>query len=151
MSSQEFIWENIIKDNSNQESIDQFKSFFTEKKCTKGEFLINQGDEGAELYIIKSGKFDVFIHTVDDVNHLIRVRSMSPGSIFGETVLYGNLKRMASVRAEEDSCIFVLSKNRVAEMEKEFPHLAISFHRTIAATMSERLSSLNRLISRLDP
>jgi len=151
MSSQEFIWENIIKDNSNQESIDQFKSFFTEKKCTKGEFLINQGDEGTELYIIRSGKFDVFIHTVDDVNHLIRVRSLNPGSIFGETVLYGNVKRMASVRAEEDSSIFVLSKYRMVDMEKELPHLAISLHRTIAATMSERLNSLNRLISRLDP
>jgi SulP family sulfate permease len=79
------------------------------------------------------------------------VRSITAGSIFGETVLYSDLKRTASVRAEEDSTIFILTKSRMADMEKEFPHLANSLHRAIVALMSARLNSLNRLIGRLDP
>ncbi len=150
-TSPELIWENIIKNASDNESIAQFKSFFTEARCQKGEFLIHRGDEGKELYIIGNGKFDVFIHAMDDDNKLIRVRSITTGSIFGETVLYSDLKRTASVRAEEDSTIFILTKSRMADMEKEFPHLANSLHRAIVALMSARLNSLNRLIGRLDP
>ena len=150
-SSHELIWENIVQDFSNKESIVQFKSYFTEKTCKKGEFLIHQGDEGSELYIISTGKFDVFIQAKEDDNQLIRVRSMTTGSIFGESVLYSDLKRTASVRAEEDSTIFVLTKSRMADVEKEFPRLANYLHRNIVGTMSERLNSLNRLISRLDP
>jgi CRP-like cAMP-binding protein len=113
--------------------------------------LIHQGDEGSELYIISTGKFDVFIHAMNDDHKLIRLRSMTAGSIFGEAVLYSDLKRTASVRAEEDSTIFVLTKSRMADVEKEFPRLANYLHRNIVGTMSERLNSLNRLISRLDP
>jgi CRP-like cAMP-binding protein len=151
VNSPELIWEDIIKDTSNIESVAQFKSYFTERKSKKGEFLIRQGDDGSELYIISSGKFDVFIQAVEDDNQLIRVRSMTAGSIFGESIIYSDLKRTASVRAEEDSTVFVLTKTDMAKMEKEFPRLANYLHRKIVGTMSERLKSLNRLISRLDP
>jgi len=149
--SPKFIWEDIFKDTSDKESIEKFKSFLTERNCKKGEFLIRQGDEGSELYIISSGKFDVFIQAEEDVHQLIRVRSMMAGSIFGESSLYSDLKRTASVRAEEDSTVFVLTKTSMAEMEKQFPRIANHLYRKMIGIMSERLNSLNRLISRLDP
>jgi SulP family sulfate permease len=147
----ELDWESIVKPSESEGSIEQFKSFFTKKTCSKGDYLIRQGDDGDELFIIGEGKFDVFILINDDESSSMRMRSMTTGSIFGEAVLYSNIHRIASVRAEEDSVVFALSKARLTDMENEFPYLANQLHRKIVSIMSQRLNTLLRLLSHLDP
>ena len=147
----ELDWEGIVKPSESEGSIEQFKSFFTKKTCSKGDYLIRQGDDGDELFIIGEGKFDVFILINDDESSSMRMRSMTTGSIFGEAVLYSNIHRIASVRAEEASVVFALSKARLTDMENEFPYLANQLHRKIVGIMSQRLNTLLQLLSHLDP
>jgi len=148
---QEGAWNIFANQIKSHELLEKFKSFFTLKNCIEKEFLIRQGEIGNEMFLVESGRFEAIIESNGNHSHEIRLKTMTIGAIFGETVLYSSLKRTASVRAETEAVVYVLTKERLNEMELKFPDLANALHRFIIGIMSERLLASNRIISRLDP
>ena len=76
-----------------------------------GEILIREGEEGvaaSELYIVKSGDFEV-LQKHKDVN--VRVNRKQAGDIFGEVSLLYSSPRNATVVALTDSSVWVLPRN----------------------------------------
>ena len=81
-----------------------------EREIAAGEILIREGEEGAaasELYVVKSGDFEV-LQKYKDVN--VRENRKQVGDIFGEVALLYSVPRNATVVALSDSSVWVLSR-----------------------------------------
>uniref|UniRef100_A0A383WC48 cGMP-dependent protein kinase n=1 Tax=Tetradesmus obliquus TaxID=3088 RepID=A0A383WC48_TETOB len=81
-----------------------------ERTVSAGEILIKEGDTGlaaAELYVVKSGKFEV-LQRRQGVN--FRVNLKEPGDVFGELALMYNCPRTATVAATTDAAVWVLER-----------------------------------------
>ena len=69
-----------------------------------GSAVVQQGDDGASLYLIKEGLFDVII--ADKI-----VGQLGPGAFFGEMSLLTGAPRSATVMALVDSMVYEVSKD----------------------------------------
>lgn len=83
--------------------------------CSKGEILIKEGDVGmaaSELYVVKTGEFEILENRGEHRNgvNLVRVNTKGPGDIFGEVSLMYSSPRNATVAATVDSTVFVLER-----------------------------------------
>jgi CRP-like cAMP-binding protein len=98
-----------------------------------GYTLMRQGDSGAEMYVIVSGQV-----TVD--RDSTRVNTLGPGDFFGEIALLDGGPRTATVTAEQDCRLLVITHREFHSMMDEFPEIA-----------SEVLNALAHRIRRLEP
>ncbi|XP_039276964.1 cGMP-dependent protein kinase, isozyme 1 isoform X2 [Nilaparvata lugens] len=73
------------------------------QECTKGNYVIREGESGAHLYVAAEGEFEV-IKDGKVLGH------MGPGKAFGELAILYNCTRTASVRAVKDSKVWVLDR-----------------------------------------
>lgn len=97
--------ENIQKIFSKIESID----------VSKGDIIVNQGDNGDYYYIIQSGRCQISrkpTPTAQDIN-LAQIRE---GDAFGEEAIIANTKRNASVSMLTDGRLMRLSKDDFVEL-----------------------------------
>ncbi|MGX9356889.1 cyclic nucleotide-binding domain-containing protein [Roseobacteraceae bacterium S113] len=115
--------------------------------CDAGETLIRAGDAGQDIYLIDSGRLAVF--TSLQGMSLMRVRALLPGTFVGEISGYLSKARTADVVAETDSLVYRIGPEFVSSLESEAPHLAVHWHRMMAATLAERVDRTNRLLSEL--
>lgn len=80
-----------------------------ERKYSKGDRVIKQGDDGDVLYIVESGTLDC--HKLFSGNteptHLL---TYEPGGSFGELALLYNCPRAASIVANEDSVLYSVDR-----------------------------------------
>jgi cAMP-dependent protein kinase regulator len=68
-----------------------------------GVNAVRQGDLGDCLYVIASGEFDVFVNDK-------KVAVRGKGTMFGELALMYNSPRAATVRANQDSVVWMIDR-----------------------------------------
>jgi len=95
--------------------------------------LMAQGDRGTEMFVVISGKV-----RVERDGH--RINTLGPGEFFGEIALLDGGPRTATVTADEDSRLLVLTHRDFHSMMEEFPEIA-----------TDVLTSLAHRIRRLEP
>ena len=81
----------------------------TKEKFKKGDIIFKEGEIGNKFYIIKKGKVSVYY-----LNKY--VRELEIGNCFGETALLFNKKRSATIKVEENSTFYVLTKKDFNEI-----------------------------------
>ena len=100
-------------------------SLFCQERFLKaGTTLFNEGDEGMAAYILKEGSLGVF-KTQDGKKHLFTVIT-ERGSMVGEMALFDQTaknRRTASVVAQEDSWLIVISDSAMVDFALEHPTL----------------------------
>ena len=70
----------------------------------KGEFVLKEGDDGQEFYIIENGDVECLKLTlVNNKPKFLNVRVLSKGEHFGELALINNEKRSLSIRVKSDT------------------------------------------------
>ena len=99
-----------------------------------GERIIRQGEEGHELYIVRSGQCVVSIDR-GGVPHL--VGRIGPGQIVGEMAILTGDPRMAHVDAETDMELWAISRDSFLKTCAQFPQL----RRVLTWIVTDRLSS----------
>ncbi|MCX5704568.1 MAG: cyclic nucleotide-binding domain-containing protein [Candidatus Omnitrophica bacterium] len=110
----------------------------------QGEVIINKGDEGGEAYIIYSGEVEVFSPQED--GKAVILNKLGEGEMFGELALFGEGFRSASVKANKETLVGVISKEKLYEIIREFPDIAIQ----ILKVQTQRFSRTeNRLMGLL--
>ena len=89
-----------------------------EKKFNAGDLVINQGDDGNELYFVESGKLECFkVFAGETVPKVLKI--YEPGEAFGELALLYNTPRAASIKALSSSVCWVLDRECFNHIVKE--------------------------------
>lgn len=81
-----------------------------DRRFALGEVIVQQGDVGAECYLIRSGECEVIDEGAKTPRTLAR---LGPGAMFGEAAVLTNAPRNATVRATLETEVLVLDRNAI--------------------------------------
>jgi SulP family sulfate permease len=142
-------WDRIASHLSGPDDLTKLQGYFELRDIPQGEYLMRQGEESAEMFFIESGRIQVLLKTED--RREVRLRSMTAGTLLGEVGFYVGERRTASAFVESSARVFALTRQKLAEMERDDGKLAQALNSAVIRLLSERLAATNRLIQRLDP
>ncbi len=110
--------------------------------CSRNETIFTLGEPGDSLYIVGSGKIELFVK--DNSGARITLTVCEPGEIFGELSLLDGGARTASATALEDSDLFVLDRDDLLAFLRRHPEAAL----TMLTTMGQRIRSADEMLRR---
>ena len=90
----------------------------TERKAGPGEFIIKEGEDGDNLYVVELGQLDctkVFKGNTEPTY----LKTFQPGEAFGELALLYNAPRAATIKSNEDSILWALDRNTFNHVVKD--------------------------------
>ena len=114
-----------------------------ERILVGGEELFHENDAGDSLFIVQSGRVDIFKNIRGDVDRSLA--SFGPGDVIGEMSFIDGARRSATARTTESSEFLVLSRQSFAKVQKDRPDIAAAFFRNMAAIVAARLRTTNEL------
>jgi CRP-like cAMP-binding protein len=100
----------------------------------RGERIIEQGAEGASMFVLLQGEAAVWI---SQNGTMVRVGGLRAGDCFGEMSLLTGEKRTATVRAEVDCEVIEISKPAMAAVLHEAPECVHQLSELLAARKME--------------
>lgn len=106
------------------------------------ELIFKQGDPGEHMYIIQSGKVEVFLTTPQGEKSLT---FYGPGDFFGEMAIIDKATRSANCRAAEETRLIMLDERTFDLHVQSNPAIV----RKILKNMSNRLRDTNQQLSNL--
>lgn len=109
--------------------------------------LMTQGEETPGLYFIERGRVTVYRELSD--SRSLRIRAMGAGTSVGEIGLYSGGLASATVLTDVASEIYLLSPERLKEMETNDPVLANKFHHYIVQLLGQRLQNTTASVQAL--
>jgi MFS transporter, NNP family, nitrate/nitrite transporter len=89
--------------------------------AAQDEYLFREGDLGDSLYLILSGSVDVVRQGADGTE--IWLASLSAGEFFGELAIIDGGTRSATVRARENTELFLLLRRDFLSLVAKSPHM----------------------------
>jgi SulP family sulfate permease len=110
-----------------------------------GQYLIHQGASADSIVMIESGHAGVE-EEPGEGRSPTRLASIGPGSIIGEMGFYLQEQRSASVIAEDQMVVWVLSNDALQRLQAERPLAASKLHQIMAKVLARRLAQADRLI-----
>ena len=93
-----------------------------ELQVPAGTQLFARGDPGDTMYVVKSGRIEMFFK--NDTGERIVLEVSHPGDFFGEISLLDSGPRTASAVATEDSEVLVVDRGDLDELFRLHPHSA---------------------------
>jgi CRP-like cAMP-binding protein len=114
-----------------------------ERILVGGEELFREADPGDALFIVQSGRVDIFQNIRGDVDRSLA--SFGPGDILGEMSFIDGARRSATARTTESSEFLVLSRQSFARVQRERPDIAAAVFRNMAGIVASRLRTTNEL------
>ncbi|XP_044735985.1 cAMP-dependent protein kinase type II regulatory subunit [Chrysoperla carnea] len=79
-----------------------------EKVVEAGDYIIKQGDDGDNFYVIESGRFDVFVTT--ESGETKQIHTYQDNGSFGELALLYNMPRAATIRASSNGRLWAMDR-----------------------------------------
>lgn len=104
--------------------------FATLHEAEEGDILAKEGQRGQEFFVIASGKA-----TVKRKNR--KVAQLKAGDFFGELALLEKVPRNATVVADTDMELYVVSRQDFAAVLREVPEIAVKLLSGLAKRLSE--------------
>lgn len=101
------------------------------------EIVFLEGDPGSGMYVIRSGRIQVFSEGPDERE--VEIARLGPGDFFGETTLTAPANRTASVRTLEPTELLGLFRADLLEVAKKQPAVACKILMGVTRIISERL------------
>ena len=127
--------------------VSALQSYLERIETEVGQVIFRQGDEADSLCFIESGRVDVLLQ--GEGRDVLRLRSMTAGTVVGEVGFYLRHTRSASVVVTEPGILQRLSHEALRQMEENDPQTASALHVFITCVLSDRLSVTNRVIQEL--
>uniref|UniRef100_A0A1A9UPM3 cGMP-dependent protein kinase n=1 Tax=Glossina austeni TaxID=7395 RepID=A0A1A9UPM3_GLOAU len=75
----------------------------------KNSFIINENEEGSEIYVSEEGQFDV-------IKSGQIIGSFGPATVFGELAILYNAQRFASVRAASNAIVWKIDRDKFRQI-----------------------------------
>lgn len=105
------------------ELIGVMRALGTQFDLDAGSTLFQQGDAAAEIFVLLSGRLEVWILSESGRKTVLNI--LSENQIFGELSLLGDATRTATVSALEESRLLRIGSRRMLRAMTEQPALAI--------------------------
>jgi CRP-like cAMP-binding protein len=119
---------------------DSFARFL--KHFPKGTVLFNEGDEGEDMYIIRSGQVAI----KKRVPHgEIVLALLEKGDFFGEMALLERIPRTAGAEMVEDGDLIVIGSDVFGDMVKSNPEIAVRMLRKYSLRLRETTKQIEEL------
>jgi uncharacterized membrane protein len=106
----------------------------------KGDTVFNAGDAGDTIYIIRTGRVEVYIENYE--GHKIILRENEAGDVFGDISLLDGGPRTATAVAVEDTETLTLDRDQLLELVTRHPHAGLD----LLTVMGQRLRATNELL-----
>ncbi|MCH7619282.1 MAG: cyclic nucleotide-binding domain-containing protein [Candidatus Marinimicrobia bacterium] len=114
----------------------------------EGEIIMNEGDEGGELFVIVEGSIQIEKKAGD--NFTIKIaRTEQRGMLIGEMSLIDMKPRSATVRADSPVTLLGLKREDLAVLFDEDPKVLATISLNIARLLSDRLRHSNDMFAEL--
>lgn len=126
-----------------EKDLKSIASLVKEREYKKGEIILNQGEEGVGLFIIKNGKVKISKKLAS--GKVIDIAVHSDGEYFGELSILDNKPRTATVTAVEDTTTFVMTHWEFKALLEAKPEIALS----IIPVLVERFRETNEQLLEL--
>jgi CRP-like cAMP-binding protein len=112
------------------------------KHFPKGTVLFNEGDEGEDMYIIRTGR--VAIKKRVPHGELV-VAELEKGDFFGEMALLERIPRTAGAEMVEDGDLIVIGSDVFGDMVKSNPEIAVRMLRKYSMRLRETTKQFEEL------
>ena len=139
-------WEQLERialfENLEESELNEVFLFLDKLSINKGESIVQEGDEGNDVYIVVSGSAQVFKSKPDGK---IILSKLGPNDCFGEMALLETTTRSATVEALEDVVLLRLPPSALQKIKswQEATYSKIIFN--IAKIISNRLRTIDDL------
>ncbi|NOZ86915.1 MAG: Crp/Fnr family transcriptional regulator [Deltaproteobacteria bacterium] len=110
------------------------KSLPQEYHYPAGTVLYREGDEGKEMYVLRSGRVELTkrLRSIEK-----RLGMMLPGDFFGELSIMCNMPRIATATVLEDANLLVIDSQVLEDMVVESPEITVRMFKKMAAKLAE--------------
>lgn len=115
----------------------------TSARFSKGDIVFQKTDLSTDLYIVNSGKLKAVL--ADEEGGEILLAHFEKGAFFGELSLIDGKGRSATIVAESDADLAILTKDLFIELLYKEPTLAVE----LMATLVDRLRKADDMIESL--
>ncbi len=115
--------------------------YFTIYDIRAGDRVFREGDDADFSILLVRGHLSA--HLGLDRGQSVRLRKFLPGTLVGEMAFYTGRKRSASVMADTDATIAVISAESILRLNQDQPAAAAKFHQMVARIMANRIMSMN--------
>ncbi len=113
------------------------------RRFPKGAVVINEGDEGDFMFVLREGRVKVFAS--DGAGREVLLNIQGPGSLLGELALIDETPRSASVMALEPVTLVLITRRAFEDALRERPDLALRF----LSVLTKRVRYLTHIVKNL--
>jgi len=130
-----------------QVEVETLVGFLAPAELSEGQVLFREGEEGRDLYIIRSGSMGIAIALPDGSEH--EVARFSAGDFFGEMSIFDNAPRSATCRAAGGTTLWSLSKDAFARIVSSHPRIAYKLMYRMLNIATQRLRGTGTFVSEM--
>jgi serine/threonine protein phosphatase PrpC len=112
------------------------------RQFEKGQSIIQEGEQGDELYVLFRGKVDV-------TKSALKIAQLKAGGHFGEMGLVDQAPRSATVVAVEDTSAISIDRDSLLKLMRRDSLLAVKLLWSFVQVLSERLRNTNEALTDL--
>jgi sulfate permease, SulP family len=121
--------------------------YFTLNDIRAGDPVFHEGDDADGSILLVRGNLSA--HLDLGGGQSVRLRKFLPGTLMGEMAFYTGSKRSASLVADTDATIGVISSESIRRLSLDQPAVAAEFHQMTARLMANRIMSMNAMLRTL--
>lgn len=107
----------------------------TVRRVEKGQALFHQGAEGFEVFVVMSGKLRVA--SISDQGQMVTLATRFSGEVIGEMAILEQMPRSATVVAERNSRLLVLSRDAFTRLVETNPQMALGLLQHLSGRVRE--------------
>ncbi len=128
--------------------LEQLLMTFQLHEFAPGAYVVQQGAEGSEAYLLARGVLNV---VREDAEGASVIAVLGPGALFGEMALVSNAPRAASVVAVEPALVFAAPRADLETLAQREPSIGKALGDFCRHRMIGNLVRHSRILSRVEP
>ena len=115
------------------------------RKHPAGTVLFREGDAGRTMYVIRSGKVNIWKRIAEND---LTLAVLGPGEFFGEMALLEGLPRSAGATVVEDAMLIELAQDAFGTLVRKNGEIALRLMRRLSSRLREADRQIQALMSR---
>jgi CRP/FNR family transcriptional regulator, cyclic AMP receptor protein len=118
-----------------QQDLERLEKLAHRRHYNAGDVIVREGQGGIAFFVLTAGQAVVTRTTSDGQQH--ELRKIGPGGVFGETALFTDRPRTATVTAVEPTDCLALHRLEFLDELRRNPEIAIRLLDTLAGRIAE--------------